>query len=192
MRFRVFLLLGWLFSCSVSALADERVSICFNYGCITQHEAVYSEEQLNELRQLFAGARDAMEERVAISSAIGRMLGWAGKQTPIAADRGGNYADQSVYGRMDCIDHSTTTTRLLRMLEQRGFLRHHRVLEPIMRQRYLVLIHFSAQVEESRVANEGELAQRFVVDSWYFDNGQPAVVMPLARWLAGDDPNDVD
>jgi hypothetical protein len=28
-----------------------------------------------------------------------------------------------------------------------------------------------------------------VVDSWFFDNGQPAVVMPLAQWHAGEGPN---
>jgi hypothetical protein len=83
-----------------------------------------------------------------LSLAIGWLLGWAGEQTPIAADRGGNFADDGVYGRMDCIDHSTTTTRLLRLLESRRWLQFHRVLEPVRRVLYLFEFHYSAQIEE--------------------------------------------
>jgi hypothetical protein len=93
-------------------------------------------------------------------------------------------ADDGVHGRMDCIDHSTTTTRLLRLLENRGWLQFHRVLEPVRRIRYLFAVHFSAQIEEfGPVPKEPQpLAAdpvRFVVDSWFRDNGQPAVVLPL-------------
>ena len=28
----------------------------------------------------------------------------------------------------------------------------------------------------------------FVVDSWFFDNGTPPVIVPLESWLAGYDP----
>jgi len=31
--------------------------------------------------------------------------------------------------------------------------------------------------------------QRYVVDSWFVDNGEPAVVLPLAEWLNGGGPN---
>ncbi len=37
-------------------------------------------------------------------------------------------------------------------------------------------------------AGEPEFS-RFVVDSEFFDNGQPAVGMPLENWLAGDGPH---
>jgi hypothetical protein len=92
---------------------------------------------------------------------------------------------------MDCIDHSTTTTRLLRLLDKRGWLRYHRVLDPESRRRFLVFEHYSAQIEEHVdnlpvTTDPGSL--RFVVDSWFFDNGHPAVVMPLASWLAGKGP----
>ena len=108
----------------------------------------YSEEQLAQVRALLGTAQTAADERQKLSLATGRLLGWAGQQTPISADRGGNWADDGVYGRMDCIDHSTTTTRLLRLLETRGWLRFHRVLEPEYRVRYLFQVHYSAQIEE--------------------------------------------
>lgn len=179
---------GLLLLCVLTAAAEERISVCFNYGCISQAEIVYNDEQLNEVKLLLAKASDAAQEREAIAVAVGRLLGWAGQQSPIAADRGGNYADDGVYGKMDCIDHSTTTTRLLRMIERLGWLRYHRVLEPALR-RFLFFEHYSAQIEEIMPAKDSVSPGRYVVDSWFFDNGHPAAVMPLSRWQAGESPH---
>ena len=174
--------------------AAEQVSVCFNYGCLTQAEVLFDDGQLTELKKRLGRAQTPVEEREAIGEAVGRLLGWAGQQSSIAADRGGNFADDAVYGRMDCIDHATTTTRLLHLLERRGLLRYHRVLEPAMRARFLLFPHYSAQIGEaedgSREGDEKRTFARFVVDSWFFDNGHPAAVMPLDVWLTGESPND--
>ena len=166
-----------------SASAGEVIKVCFNYGCLAESEAHYSDDQLAQVRTALSGAENAAEERQQLSLAIGWLLAWAGRQTPIVADRGGNTADDGVYGRMDCIDHSTTTSRLLRLLETRGWLRFHRVLEPVSRVRYLFQVHYSAQVEELA----GIEPARYVVDSWFRDNGQPAVVIGLQNWFDGED-----
>lgn len=202
MRFCAFFLLF----VSLSASAVERVSVCFNYGCLAQAEVVFAESQIDEIARLLRAATTPEQERAELAVAVGRLLGWAGKQTPISADRGGNYADMDAYGKMDCIDHSTTTTRLLRMIESRGLLHFHRVLDPALRHRFLVFDHYSAMIEEKakeasdcgcdgetvdEAATPGDAApRRFVVDTWFFDNGHPAVVMPLARWQAGESPNE--
>jgi hypothetical protein len=169
--------------------ADERVSVCFNYGCIAQADVVFSDGQLEILARSLGRARTPIEEREAIGDAVGRLLGWAGEQSPISADRGGNYADDAVHGRMDCIDHATTTTRLLRLLERHGLLRFHRVLEPALRLRFWVFPHYAAQIEEMRDGGE-EAPPRFAVDGWFFDNGHPAAVMRLEAWQEGSDPDD--
>ncbi len=176
---------------ALGAFADERVAVCFNYGCYAQAEVSYDEAQLAEIAALLSAARDAEGERAVLGEVVGRLLGWAGKQSPIGADRGGNYADAGVPGMMDCIDHSTTTTRLLQMLERRGLLRHHRVLEPALRTSFFVFLHYSAQVEEKAATAPaaGAAPPRYVVDSWFFDNGRAAIVMPLPTWLAGESPN---
>ncbi len=180
---------AWIALAAFSVAAVERVSVCFNYGCLAQAEVEFSDEQLDEVGQWLAAARNSLEERRIIGEAVGRLLAWAGQQSPIAADRGGNYADDAVYGRMDCIDHSTTTTRLLQLMERHGWLRFHRVLAPALRSRFLVFEHYSAQIEEISV-NSAEIdGALFVVDSWFFDNGRPAAVMPLAAWLNGESPN---
>jgi hypothetical protein len=171
------------------ANADEQVSVCFNYGCLTQADVVFSDEQLGELGQGLGRAHTSAEERALVGEAVGHLLGWAGQQSSISADKGGNYADDAVYGRMDCIDHSTTTTRLLRLLERRGLLRFHRVLEPVRRMRFLVSQHYSALIEETGDDGDDDAPARFVVDSWFFDNGHPATVMPLDVWLQGESPD---
>ncbi len=113
-----------------SSTADEIVPICYGYGCIAEASVQFSEERLREINQQLVVAVDPDEERKMLAIAIGRMYGWAGEQSDIRNDRGGNYADGHAPGKMDCIDHSTSTTRLLRLLEARGSLRWHRVLDP--------------------------------------------------------------
>jgi hypothetical protein len=168
--------------------ADERLSVCFNYGCLTQADAVFSEAQLADVARLLASSETAAQERDALAVAVGKLLGWAGEQTPIAADRGGNFADAGISGKMDCIDHARTTTRLLQMIERRGLLHYHRVLSPVLRRRFLIFEHNAARIEEIEPGAAGDGAN-YVVDSWFFDNGQPAVVMPLALWQSGESPN---
>lgn len=174
-----------LFAC-VDALAGEPISVCYNYGCLAEAEVLYSDAQLRRVGDLLGDAHNAVHERALLGVAVGWMLGWAGEQSPIAADRGGNYADEGVHGRMDCIDHSTTTTRLLRLFERHGWLRFHRVLAPVRRTQVLVFEHFSAQIEDKAKHRDDAVFGRYVVDSWFVDNGQPAVVMSLERWLAGE------
>lgn len=223
-------LLALLLSYGLAAGADERVSVCYNYGCLTQADIVYSERQLEEIADMLALAGSAEQERALLAQAVGRLYAWAGEQSPVKSDRGGNYPDEGVDGRMDCIDHSTSTTRLLKMLERRGWLYWHRVLEAQRRLRVLVFQHFSAVIEElpmprrvaapaptempdyvpvmlalcdcnvilddmprpvvqAPVVGKGTEPERYVVDSWFVDNGRAAVVMPLATWLEGDGPD---
>jgi hypothetical protein len=168
------------------AVADESVPICYGYGCIAQAQIRFSDAQLDEVGRQLALAVDAENERKLLGAAIGRLYGWAGEQSDIRNDRGGNYADGHAPGRMDCIDHSTSTTRLLRLLEARNYLRWHRVLEPAVRNWALVFpAHWSAVIEEKR----GGAVSQFVVDSWFVDNGQPAVILPLADWKKGAGPD---
>lgn len=192
MKWLAVLLLACVASVSASEMAgvSEAVSVCYNYGCLSEDDVLYSGAQLSRVQGLLDDSRSAVHERALLGVAVGWMLGWAGQQTPVSADRGGNHADDGVHGRMDCIDHATTTTRLLRLFERRGWLRFHRVVEPALRTNFLIFDHYSAQIEALEAgAPDGNDAERHVVDSWFFDNGQPAVVMPLQGWLAGEGPD---
>ncbi|WP_150429325.1 hypothetical protein [Dechloromonas sp. CZR5] len=184
-------MLRWLYlllACwSGAVFADEVVRICHGYGCDHEVRVRFTEGQLGQIRRMMYAATDAATERGVLAVAIGRLYGWGGEQSDIYNDHGGNYADDDLPGKMDCIDHSTSTTRLLRLLAQRGYLRWHLVQEPQSRNfAGIVPIHWSAVIEEK--SQEGE-PRRFVVDSWFVDNGQPAVILPLDEWKKGAGPD---
>ena len=133
------------------------------------------------------------------------------------------------HGKMDCIDHSESTTRLLAMLEAHGAMRFNRLIGQ-KRRSFLIFQHFSAALEEREVPlarkSRGEpvpdyvpyllvlcdcdglidkavsneertpaaggrdvVLPRFVVDSWFVEHGEAAVVLPLDAWLEGEGPN---
>lgn len=186
-----------------AARAEDTVVICYNYSCASQARIRYSDAQLAAVRHLLAGAQDAARERMRLALVVGQLYSWAGRLSPIHNDRGGDFADDAADGRMDCIDHAQSTTHLLRMLEARGWLRFHRVLEPGRRTRFFVTQHFSALVQENAAAGRGTSATgtstaqvgdagsaaRFVIDTWFLDNGMPAVVLPLDDWMNGAGPD---
>ena len=169
-----------------AVVADTEVSICYGYGCIAHAQVHYSEAQLRAVDKMLVVAVDPVEERKMLAEAIGQLYGWAGEQSDIHNDRAGNFADGHAPGKMDCIDHSQSTTRLLQLLQQRGDLKYHRVLEPEVRNWALIFpAHWSAVIEE-----KGDGAQqRYAVDSWFVDNGQPAIVLPLDEWKKGAGPD---
>jgi hypothetical protein len=51
-----------------------------------------------------------------------------------------------------------------------------------MRRRFFFAVHWSARIRER------ETKKVYVVDSWFVDNGRPAVVLPVEDWLAGNTP----
>ena len=195
----------WLSAClfllSGLAVADERIAVCYNYGCVAETTVRYTESQLAWVRKAMLLAKTPEQERTALGPVIGRLYYWAGRQSPIYADKGGNTADDAAPGSMDCIDHSTTTTRFLKMLERRGWLRFHDVEEVERRTRLFIFDHYSAVIEESpprwlprekirymKEAPEDTRPDRFAIDSWFVDNGKPAVVLPLEDWKDGAGP----
>ncbi len=170
---------------TAGASAEERLAVCHGYGCLAQVEVVFSQGQLGEVRRLLAAAVDPASEREKLAVAIGMLYRWAGQQSDIHNDRGGNYADGSMPGKMDCIDHSTSTTRLLQMLERLGYLRWHRVLNIEVRYfAFLFPAHWSAVIGEN-----ADAAAQYVVDSWFVNNGEPAVILPLNDWKKGAGPD---
>ena len=167
---------------SLLARADQ-VSICYNYDCAVKAEVVFDGRQLSQVRELFREAKNAEAERKAISRVIGLFETFSGEQTPTHNDKGGNAQDDGVDGRMDCLDHSHNTTAYLRLLERRGWLKYHKVLERVMRAPYLVDDHWAGHVVETQTGQE------YIVDSWFFDNGHPAAIFKLEDWKAGASPD---
>ena len=168
-----------LFLFAICARA-EMLHICHAYDCSQQSTVEFPPKKLAEIQTLFKNLRDAEAEREAASRAVGMMYVFAGTQSPIWQDHGGNDDDEELPGRMDCIDHSTNTTTFLLLMQRRGWLRFHDVGRPIRRNVWNA--HWAVDLIER---GSGE---RFVVDSWFLDPGEPAAVFALDSWLDGARP----
>jgi hypothetical protein len=166
---------------AAGAAPAEEVQICFNYGCKEQAVS-YSPLHLGQVQAQFVDADSPAGERAAIARAVAWLYFYAGAQSPIWRDRGGNFDDDDTQpGRMDCIDHSTNTTAYLQLIERHGWLKHHGVGERVLRGRMLS-DHWAARLVERGSKDE------WVVDSWFLDPGLPAAVFPLQAWLDGAEP----
>ena len=78
-------------------------------------------------------------------------------------------------GQMDCVDESINTTTYLKLFEEGGLLRWHRVVERIQR-RALFDAHWAGQIQEI------ETGDRYVIDSWFQDNGLLPNVQRTEDW----------
>lgn len=162
---------------------SEVINVCYNYECRVQTALQLDHGELRRAARLFIAVDDADGEREAIRDAVAVLSAIAASRTPISNDKGGNIADEGVDGRMDCIDHSQTTTEYLRLLERRHWLRFHRVLTPAMRAPLLVNVHWAARIEEKASGAQ------YIVDTWFRPNGAPAAIFELAAWRKGAMPD---
>jgi hypothetical protein len=79
---------------------------------------------------------------------------------------------------MDCVDETANTTSLLLVLEEQGWLVHHRVERPQSRGLFIDgrYPHVTAIVAEKRTGRE------WAVDPWARAPGQRPDILPLERW----------
>ncbi len=180
MRKRIFCVLalcGGLLGSQMSAAAG--IQICYHYGC-KKTAVIQVEPRLQQqLADLFHQVVDTQGERQAMAIAVQRLYQTAGQQSPIFADKGGNFADGSADGRMDCVDHSSNSTAFLRYVAQQGWLQFHRVTKPVYRAPRFFDLHYAARVEAL------DSAQSWVIDSWFHDFGTAPEVVEQTVWQQG-------
>lgn len=161
--------------------APDGFSVCHGGTCTLVSQVRLEPEQWREIAAAFGTpARDAQEERERIGAAIARFETVVGTLTDTADDRAENQAGRDWHSQMDCIDESTNTTTYLRILARAGLLRWHRVEARVTRGFFLFgWPHTTAVVSE--LGN----GARWAVDSWFFENGRPPVIVPLELWKTG-------
>jgi hypothetical protein len=161
--------------------SPRKFEVCYQHTCKAIAELTITQEQWQQILDLFLPApADAAEERTRIAAAVAQMEILVGKKIDTSDDRGGNLQGFSADGyQMDCVDESTNTTTYLRMMERAGLLKWHRVEDRKTRN----LFSFLRWPHTTAVISEKKNRKRWVVDSWFFDNGVPPVIMPLEKWL---------
>ncbi len=155
----------------------EALPVCYNFGCSTRQVIRIDEAEWREVAGWFhPPPADARAEREAIRRAIGWLEVVVGRYTPTHLDKARNdLLPSQADGQLDCIDESINTTTYLRLLEARGLLRWHRVVRRAYR-RALLDQHWAGQLEEIATGT------RYVVDSWFSDNGHLPLVQPTQEW----------
>jgi hypothetical protein len=165
----------------VTEPAPGNFSVCHGGTCTIVSAVSFDDRHWAEIAAAFpAPARDAAEERARIAEAISRFERVVGALTGTADDRAGNRRGRDWESQMDCIDESTNTTTYLRLLARAGLLRWHRVEARATRGFFVFgWPHTTAVVSE---LNGGA---KWAVDSWFFENGRPPAIVPLALWRTG-------
>jgi len=156
--------------------------ICYDYGCQVADYFEITSENIQQIEMLFIPVQTPLQEKEAVSKAIGYIEKIAGEQTPTYHDKGENHNDDGVEGRMDCIDESNNTYTYLRWIEKQKWFRFHRTGSLINRYRFFISPHWAVEL------NELNKEKKYVVDSWYFNNGEPAVIMNISQWLHSQTP----
>jgi len=157
--------------------ALPHLAVCYNYGCKVRATIVITPKDLAVISTLFLHTASAREERSSIRQAIALMEQIAGRQLPTSNDVGGNYqGGVPKNGQMDCIDESLNTTTYLTFFQQHDLLHWHTVEKRAFRAPYLLDQHWSAQIRELKTG------RRYVVDSWFDDNGKPPLIQPVEDW----------
>jgi hypothetical protein len=159
--------------------------ICHGYNCHFHNVARLTEGQWQAILDLFATSpMSAKEERDRIGEAVALVERAVGEQLGTKADRPRSPLVVVDPTQLDCVDESTNTSTTLHMLDNAALLRWHTVGRPTVRGNPLLLrlIHFTAVVVE-RNTNA-----HYAIDSWFYANGAQPIIVPLAEWRDGYDP----
>lgn len=158
-----------------------RFSVCQGGGCGDVRELALSPAEWASVAALFhPPTRDPARERLRIAQAIAKLERILGPKTGTAADLGGTFPGLGRAGQMDCIDESVNTTTYLLLLERAGLIRWHTIENRVTRGYFLFgWPHTTAVIRERRSGS------RYVVDSWFGNNGSLPHIIPLKPWRRG-------
>ena len=164
----------------------DAFSVCFNHSCYTvETHSITRQEWQRFITPLETPGESAEKERDAVARAVAIMEEIVGLKIGRGQDLGRNLRGFGKTGQMDCIDESTNTTTYLYLLEQAGYLKWHTLVDSSTRFGVFVgMPHTTAVIED----NDTHI--RYAVDSWFFDNGMPPVIVKLSAWEEGWDPGD--
>ncbi len=152
---------------------------CTDYHCDEGRSVQLSEAQWQSVRDLFSDVSSAVGERQQLRRAIARLEQTIGAITGTWRDLAENVAGAGEPGQLDCIAESKNTTTYLQLLHDDGLLRWHGVEARAMRHPLIFNVHWAAVIRDTQTG------QRYAVDSWFLDNGQPPYIQPLNDWQAG-------
>ena len=157
---------------------------CSSAGCRKRTRLSYSKPEWQSIRAIFEPApENAAEERKRLLVAVAAMETLIGEKNGTSGDNAANQRNGSKEPQLDCIAEAANTTVALLLLKQDGLIRYHRVSYPQHRGfARLQYPHNTAAVIENKNG------AHYVIDSWFFANGEQPICVSVAKWKAGYRP----
>jgi hypothetical protein len=166
--------------------ALSQFEVCQGGGCAQFNQLAISDAEWVRVAQLFkAKASNASEERQQISQAIGELEKIIGAKNGTATDLAGTFDNSETPGQLDCNDEAINTTTYMRLLKSNGLMQFHEIEDTRTRNFF-----FTGWPHTTAVIRETKTGARFAVDSWFYDNGHAATIVPFATWKANYKPED--
>ncbi|GBG15511.1 uncharacterized protein NMK_3119 [Novimethylophilus kurashikiensis] len=164
-----------------SPASIEKFLFCDGGTCAEVQTVHLTKDEWQEVRDLFDPQPETAEqEREVLRDAIGLMERIVGPKTGTDDDRGGTFGNSEYPGQLDCNDEATNSTTYMRLMAADGLLRFHRIADTKTRGGFLFFGRHSAAV-----ISEIATGKFYAVDSWFYDNGYPAEILPLEQWRSG-------
>lgn len=170
----------------IPALHDFEV--CTGGGCAEVKHVSLTDEEWQSIASIFTNARmvsNAEQERDQIALAIGAFESIVGSKTSTETDLAGTFGNSDYPGQLDCNDEAINSTTYMRLMRQNGLLKFHEIEDTRTRNFF-----FTGWPHSTAVIHETASGERFAVDSWFYDNGFPATIVPFTVWKSGYIPED--
>lgn len=160
--------------------------VCQGGGCLESNQLSINDAEWRSLLQVFkTKATSADEEREQIAKAIGEFERIVGAKNGTSADLAGTFFDGKLTGQLDCNDEAINTTTYMRLLKTNGLIQFHEVEDTRTRNFF-----FTGWPHTTAVIRDIKTNERYAIDSWFYDNGQPATIVTFAKWKANYKPED--
>jgi hypothetical protein len=168
----------------------DGLDVCFGGGCAEIRHISISSLEWAQVAAIFTNkvANDnlkADQERKQIAEAVGKLEIIVGTKIGTSGDRAGTFNNSKYPGQLDCNDEAINTTTYIHLMQYYGLVKLHEA-EDIHRRGYF----FNGWPHSTAVIHKISSGEQFAVDSWFYDNGAPATVVPLAVWKSGFIPAD--
>ena len=160
--------------------------ICHSGGCADISSVSISDDEWQQVSAVFVNnAQTAAEERTQIAQAIGVLENLVGNKIGTSGDLAGTFGNSHYKGQLDCNDEAINTTTYMRLLKSNGFMPLHEIEDTRTRNFF-----FMGWPHSTAVIHEIKTGERYAVDSWFYDNGHAATIVPFAAWKANFQPAD--
>lgn len=167
-----------------SSPSVDDFEVCSSSGCRNKSRLSYTPDEWQSIAAIFEPApADSAEERERINIAIGAMETIIGTKNNTGGDAPKNKRHLGSGRQIDCIAEAANTTVALLLLQKEGLLNFHTVAYPQHRGfTRMMYPHNSASVVDKTTT------EQYVIDSWFFAGGKPAISVQVDEWKSGYSP----